>query len=257
MTNMRWFRMYAEIKNDPKLRRLDHAGRWLWVVILCLASESPERGSLLLAEGLPYTIEEIAREADLDLVETEKHVNLMAKMGMLDEDGGTFKIRNWSKRQFTSDSSAERTRRWRGGRLGTSQERHRDVTVTSRERHGDSPYTDSDPDSDSEKDKKLESAERAIMSELKAVKGYPFEFERDLEFIRGLLVEFPGLDLLSEAKRWKTVKLDDPLKAKSKPRSQFRNWCMKAVEFGRARHPPEQRADLLPNIPFEPAGEAQ
>lgn len=77
--------------------------------------------------------------------------------------------------------------------------------------------------------------EREILGVLKAVDGYPFDFARDLEHIRALAVEFPQVDLLAEARRWAAYKRDKPLKPKSNPRLQFRNWCEKAMEFGRAR----------------------
>lgn len=81
--------------------------------------------------------------------------------------------------------------------------------------------------------------ERAILHELKAVQGYPFDYERDLEFVRNLAVDFPAVDLLAEAKKWRTYKLDKPLAAKSNPRSQFRNWVAKAAEWQReTRAPP-------------------
>lgn len=70
-----------------------------------------------------------------------------------------------------------------------------------------------------------------VLRELKAIKGYPFDFRKDLDFVRDLTVEFPTLDLLEEVKKWRTYKLDKPLKAKSNPRLQFRNWLQKALEW--------------------------
>lgn len=71
--------------------------------------------------------------------------------------------------------------------------------------------------------------ERKILFELKAVPGYPFNFEQDLDYIRTLATEFPTVDLLAEAKRWRTYKRDKPLTKKSNARLQFRNWCEIAV----------------------------
>jgi hypothetical protein len=84
--------------------------------------------------------------------------------------------------------------------------------------------------------------ERLILHELRQVAGYPFEWQRDLEHVRLLMVEFPTLDIAAEAKSWRTYKLDKPLAAKSNPRSQFRNWLMKARDFGRRRTPEPQPA---------------
>ena len=74
--------------------------------------------------------------------------------------------------------------------------------------------------------------ERALLHELKSVLDYPFDFPKDLEYIRNLSVEFPNLDLLAESKKWRTYKLDKPLLKKSNARLQFRNWCEIAVKKG-------------------------
>lgn len=67
--------------------------------------------------------------------------------------------------------------------------------------------------------------ERAILHELKQVPGFPGDYRKNLAFIRTLAVDFPDLDLLEQAKRWRVYKLDKPLLKKSNPRLQFRNWC--------------------------------
>ncbi len=67
--------------------------------------------------------------------------------------------------------------------------------------------------------------EAQVLRELKAVPGYPFDLEKDLAHIRCLAEDFPGIDLLAEAKRWRAYKLDKPLLKNSKPRLQFRRWC--------------------------------
>lgn len=67
--------------------------------------------------------------------------------------------------------------------------------------------------------------ERAILHELKQVPGFPSDYSKNLAFIRTLAVDFPDLDLLEQAKKWRVYKLDKPLLKKSNPRLQFRNWC--------------------------------
>jgi hypothetical protein len=67
--------------------------------------------------------------------------------------------------------------------------------------------------------------EAQVLRELKAVPGYPFDLEKDLAHIRCLAEDFPGIDLLAEAKRWRAYKLDKPLLKSSKPRLQLRRWC--------------------------------
>jgi len=77
----------------------------------------------------------------------------------------------------------------------------------------------------------LADSERVILQTLKNVPDYPFNFEKDLNFIRSLLVEFPTLDVLEQVKAWSTWLIGKPLKKKSNPRSQIRNWCKNALNW--------------------------
>ncbi|MGE5585774.1 MAG: hypothetical protein ACM309_09655 [Bacillota bacterium] len=83
--------------------------------------------------------------------------------------------------------------------------------------------------------------ERALLRELKAVAGYPFDYGKDLDYIRSLLVDFADLDLMDEAKKWSTYKRDKPLGKNSNPRLQLRNWLAKAREFARERRAKDGR----------------
>lgn len=83
--------------------------------------------------------------------------------------------------------------------------------------------------------------ERALLHELKAVAGYPFDYGKDLDYIRSLLVDFADLDLMDEVKKWSTYKRDKPLGKNSNPRLQLRNWLTKAREFARERRAKDGR----------------
>jgi hypothetical protein len=77
--------------------------------------------------------------------------------------------------------------------------------------------------------------EREILNVLKSVPGYPIDYEKDLDMIRTFAIDYPGLNLLPEFKKWKDYKRDKPLQKNSSPRSQLRNWMEKAVEFRKPR----------------------
>ncbi|MGE5572969.1 MAG: hypothetical protein ACM3ZU_08135 [Bacteroidota bacterium] len=83
--------------------------------------------------------------------------------------------------------------------------------------------------------------ERALLHELKAISGYPFDYEKDLDYIRNLLVDFADLDLMGEVKKWSTYKRDKPLGKNSNPRLQLRNWLTKAREFAMERRAKDGR----------------
>lgn len=108
-----WFRLYTGICADPKLRRLPVSQRWAWVVILALAKESPQPGRLLLCEGLPLQPSDLADQANITLREAEAALASFLRQGMLAEEDGIYGVVHWAKRQYLSDRSSERVRRFR------------------------------------------------------------------------------------------------------------------------------------------------
>jgi hypothetical protein len=81
-----------------------------------------------------------------------------------------------------------------------------------------------------DKDKGL-TLERRYLNLLKSIPGYPFNFEKDLPFIRDLLVDFPALDLAMEIKDWKTWLMDKRLKGKINYRSRLRRWVKNSIKY--------------------------
>lgn len=73
--------------------------------------------------------------------------------------------------------------------------------------------------------------EREALNLLKNIPGYPFDYEKDLDYIRKLLVDYPSVNIIEQLKGYSTWLLDHPYKAKSNPRLQFRNWCKNTVEW--------------------------
>ena len=83
--------------------------------------------------------------------------------------------------------------------------------------------------------------ERDILSELWKVENYPADEAKDLELIRTLAEEYPTVELLLEARKWRTYKLDKPLiPGKHNPRSQFRSWIKKAAEWQQESDKPDE-----------------
>ena len=145
---MQWLRLYTEIRSDRKLRRLPPSQRWLWIILLVLARESPQPGKLLLSESVPITNEDLADFAAIPLDEVEKGIKAFLEQNMITIDEcGVYFLNNWSKRQFNSDDSTERVKRYRGRQseqcnvFETFHNRYNTVTVTP-------PDTDTDTDTD-------------------------------------------------------------------------------------------------------------
>lgn len=147
---LQWFRLYAGIVDDEKLRLLAFEDRWHYVALLALKCDG------LLDKGLdlPMLNRQVAVKLGLQLRELEAVANRLEEVGLIDAE--TFQPLAWGKRQFRSDSSAERTRAWRARKKaaaaaetpacgpsdgGDVSERHRDVTVTP-------PETETETDTD-------------------------------------------------------------------------------------------------------------
>lgn len=129
-----WLRLYTEIIADRKLRRLDPALRWLWIVLLCVAKESPRAGWLLGSDEQPVTVDDLADQAALPVESVDAGLKVFVRQLQLEIVDGTYHVLHWDERQFESDSSRDRMRRLR-------QRRHGDDDATSLNRHGDDDVT--------------------------------------------------------------------------------------------------------------------
>jgi hypothetical protein len=121
---MQWFRMYAEFLTDPLIRLLSFEDQRHFVAALCMkasgvldkeyASETTRREVIASLVGL--NDEPTATGGKSALEEANRRLR---NRGLVDE---SWQPINWNKRQFESDSSADRVRKWR--------ERHSNVSVT-------------------------------------------------------------------------------------------------------------------------------
>jgi hypothetical protein len=118
-----WFRVYHEIISDKKLRHIAMTtGQYFetilgtWITLLCLANDSPIRGMLLLADDMPVTDEEIQATISLPPDILNHIMELFVKLNMLVKSGGCYEIVNWGDRQFDSDNSSARVKKYRDRR---------------------------------------------------------------------------------------------------------------------------------------------
>ena len=137
--NMTWFRLHSEAIDDEKLRLLAFEDRWHFVALLCCKSKG------LLDNSDPLMLRKVALKLGLSTRELEEVARRLAEVGLVHRD--TLQPLAWEKRQFQSDTSAERTRQYRERKKQSQQsqpsgvKRHGDVTVTP-------PDTETDTDTD-------------------------------------------------------------------------------------------------------------
>lgn len=145
MSSMPWFRVYSEVLHDRKLRKVCQLCRQpkavvlgVWITLLAIASESPERGRLLIGAELPLDLEDLAEETGLPIAELDALMTTFKSLGMVLETGD---IARWDERQFKSDHSTARVRRWRQKqrmKRGETLQQHRETVIDS------DSYTDSE-----------------------------------------------------------------------------------------------------------------
>jgi hypothetical protein len=128
---MPWLRLYTEIRHDRKLRRLPASHRWLWIVILTMAKDSPRAGWLLVSKDTPITTDDLADEAAISSEDAAAGVRAFLDLDMIENIDGIFHVISWDKRQFCNDNSTERWRKWKRSTKGASHQHLADEVSTS------------------------------------------------------------------------------------------------------------------------------
>lgn len=130
-----WYRYYSETADDGKFVEIaSHTGLpWLsvhgaWAILLAKANTSPIRGSLYVTPLKRYSNTSIYNFLGLDTESGDALLSAMVDFGMLEVDEkGAYRVCNFEKRQFTSDSSTERVKKHRRNVTETLQESYNDV----------------------------------------------------------------------------------------------------------------------------------
>lgn len=130
---MTWFRFYTDAVNDPKVQRLSPQLFKTWVNILCLAGQN---------EGKLPSIDDIAFQLRISAHEAQQQFDDLVLAGLVDIlPDKSREPHNWKSRQFKSDTSAERTRKYREKKEKQACDVTSDVTVTA-------PDTETDTETD-------------------------------------------------------------------------------------------------------------
>ncbi|MGE7136011.1 HNH endonuclease [Luteibacter sp. NPDC031894] len=98
---MDWFRLYAEFSTDPKVQMMSEAMQRRLVMLFCLRTAGiiPTTDDAEVAFALRVSEEDLAKTKEL-----------FVSKGFIDE---IWDLMNWDKRQFSSDSSNERVKKYR------------------------------------------------------------------------------------------------------------------------------------------------
>ena len=96
-----WFRTYSEFAHDPKVQSMSETMQRRLVMIFCLKCSDVLK--TLSDDDIAFQL----RISGDDLLATKM---LFITKGFIDKN---WSIKNWDKRQFVSDKSAERQRKYR------------------------------------------------------------------------------------------------------------------------------------------------
>jgi hypothetical protein len=108
----RWFRFYDEAMNDPKVQRLPDELFKFWVNVLCMASKCNGR----------VPIKDVSFHLRMEERDVSFNVEFLKNRGLIVIKDDHISPHNWLKRQYKSDSSTDRVKRFR--------KRARNVTST-------------------------------------------------------------------------------------------------------------------------------
>jgi hypothetical protein len=100
-----WFRLYSEFGHDPKVRTMPEPQQLHLVLLFCLRCEGTRLGK--------FTDDEIAYYLQIPPLQALETKRILQAKGFIDEK---WNVTHWDKRQFLSDSSTERVRKYRQGK---------------------------------------------------------------------------------------------------------------------------------------------
>lgn len=127
----KWFRMYAEFANDPKVQMLSEADQRRFVMLLCMRCAN---GSRQVPDA------EVCFQLRVPSDEWQATKSILMGMSLIDEHN---RPTAWERRQYPSDCSTERVYRHRSNVSETLQklpvETEKETKTEKREKNGPKP----------------------------------------------------------------------------------------------------------------------
>jgi len=113
---MKWFRMWNDIIDDPKcnVSNMPYETFHLFVSLMAYASEL-EKNGFIHNEDDPAWRLRISNE------KLKKHLKILINLEIITQDKNGISFKNWNKRQFSSDKSTDRVKRFRNGKRNVSE----------------------------------------------------------------------------------------------------------------------------------------
>lgn len=106
-----WFRVHDNLVDDPKVQRLEPSLFKALINLWCLTSAN---------SGVLPPIDEIAFKLRMKLEKAQRVLNELRAVGLVEDDDRGTRPHNWDQRQFISDGSTSRVKRFREQRRNVS-----------------------------------------------------------------------------------------------------------------------------------------
>jgi predicted phage replisome organizer len=137
--NINWFKLDVNILDNTKIKLIRKYPDGdsiivLWLGLLCLGMKSDEPGIIKIADGLPYTADELSSIFDISVKTVQLGIELFCKYGMIQAiEGGLMEIigfresQSIDKIEYQRAKNREKVARFR---LKNKLLENKDVTVT-------------------------------------------------------------------------------------------------------------------------------
>lgn len=205
---MKWFRFYTEVRDDVKMLQLSDYEYRMFTYLLCHASEVNSTSGECRCDVTSLSVQCRTRVSHL-----KKAIETFQKLGLVSINGdGIIKITNWSKRQFKSDDSYSRVKKYR------------EVTA---QRNVSNPVSETLPDTDTDTDKQKKKYNIVWDAEKKDFSGIT------KDDVNGWFEAFPALDIQDQLLRAREWVRANPKNVKSNWRRFFVNWFTRAQDRAR------------------------
>ena len=139
-----WFRVYTNIVDNHKMRLLAFEDRWHFIAIMAC-----KQSGIFENADAEFVNRSLAVKLGLQLPALDELKKRLKDVNLVDKNWDVIK---WEERQYKSDSSKERQRKYREkqkvSKSVTEPKRHQNSKVTTQDTD-----TDTDTESDTEKDK--------------------------------------------------------------------------------------------------------
>jgi len=140
--------MYAEFAHDPKVQMLTEVMQRRYVMLMCMRCSN----ALVTLQA-----DEIAFHLRIDAAQLEETKTLFLAKGFINE---AWELLNWEKRQFSSDTSAQRVAKHRAAKKA-AEEAARNGHVTLPQQKSNALDTDTDTDTDTEEKSRAKATSKA------------------------------------------------------------------------------------------------